>query len=157
MKKWYWQHVSIYVYMSIAYSDLKKKQIFCYLQIPFAAALKLLTSCSSTPWVMTAWNMSIPLLYLFVWLLSIPLGKKEIFIILAADTIVSCTEAVDELFQHTLGHECMDSYVNIIAMCVYMSIACSAFSKKADFHSFSCRYHLQLHWSCWRAVPAHLG
>ena len=74
--------------------------------------------------------MSIPLLYLFVWLLSIPLGKKEIFIILAADTIVSCTEAVDELFQHTLGHECMDSYVNIIAMCVYMTIAYSALKKK---------------------------
>ena len=71
--------------------------------------------------------------------------KKKADFLLAPDTICSCIEAVDELFQHTLGHECMDSYVNIIAMCVYMSIAYSAFSKKADFHSFSCRYHLQLH------------
>ena len=29
--------------------------------------------------------------------------KLEIFIILAADTICNCTEAADELFQHTLG------------------------------------------------------
>ena len=70
--------------------------------------------------------MSIPLLCVYVWLLSIPLGKKEIFIILAADTIVSCTEAVDELFQHTLGHEWMDPYVNNIDACEYMSIALSA-------------------------------
>ena len=25
------------------------------------------------------------------------------------------------------------------------------------FTFFSCRYHLQLHWSCWRALPAHHG
>ena len=37
-----------------------------------------------------------------------------------------------------------------------MSIAYSTL-KKTDFHYFSFRYHLQLHWSCWRAVPAHLG
>ena len=77
--------------------------------------------------------MSKPLLYVYVWLLSIPLGKKEIFIILAADTICSCTEAVDELFQHTLGHECKEPYVNIIAICVFMSIAYSAFFKKQIF------------------------
>ena len=29
--------------------------------------------------------------------------------------------------------------------------------KKTDFHYCSCIYHLQLHWSCWRAVPGHLG
>ena len=77
--------------------------------------------------------MSIPLLYVYVWLLSIPLGKKEIFIILAADTICSCTEAVDELFQHTLGHECKEPYVNIIAICVFMSIVYFAFFKKQIF------------------------
>ena len=67
--------------------------------------------------------MSIPFLYVYVWLLSILLRKKENFIILAADTICSCTEAIDELFQRTLGHECMEPYVNTITICVYMSIA----------------------------------
>ena len=83
--------------------------------------------------------------------------KEQIFIIIATVTICSCIESADELFQHTLGHECMEDAVNTISIYVYMSIAYSAFSKKADFHSFSCRYHLQLHWSCWQALPAHLG
>ena len=163
MKKWYWQHVSIYVYMSIAYSDLKKKSRFsvssryhlqlhwsCWravpvhlglwphgtwcqyhccmcmydyclfhlekrrfslfqLQILSAAALKLLTSCSSTPWVMNAWIlMSILLLCVYICLLPILLfQKKQIFIVLAADTICSCIEAVDEQFQYILDSECM--------------------------------------------------
>ena len=47
----------------------------------------------------------------------------------------SCTEASDELFQHTLGHECMERDVNTFSICVCMSIACSA-SKTADFHYF---------------------
>ena len=55
--------------------------------------------------------------------MSILLRKKENFIILAADTFCSCTEAVDELFQHTLAHKCMELYVNTITICVYMSIA----------------------------------
>ena len=49
--------------------------------------------------------------------------KKEIFLISAADTICSCTEAVDELFQHTKGYDCMEHYVNTIAAYVYMFIA----------------------------------
>ena len=56
--------------------------------------------------------------------------KKEIFPILAADTICSCTEAVDELFQHTMGYDCMEHDVNTIAACVYMSIAYSAKKKQ---------------------------
>ena len=52
--------------------------------------------------------------------------KKKIFPISAADTISSCTEAVDELFQHTMGYDCMEHDVNTIAACVYMSIAYSA-------------------------------
>ena len=32
------------------------------------------------------------------------LRKKEIFLISAADTICSCTEAVDKLFQHTIAY-----------------------------------------------------
>ena len=31
----------------------------------------------------------------------------------SSDTICSCTEAVDELFQHTLGHECMEQVINV--------------------------------------------
>ena len=58
--------------------------------------------------------------------------KMEIFIILAEDTICNCTEAADELFQHTLGHLCMQQNVNYVSLCVYMSIAYSA-SNKADF------------------------
>ena len=100
--------------------------------------------------------MSIPFLYVYVWQLSILLRKKENFIIFAADTICSCTEAVDELFQRTLGCEWIDHYDNTISICVCMSIAYSTL-KKTDFHYFSFRYHLQLHWSCCRAVPVHLG
>ena len=46
-----------------------------------------------------------------------------IFTTLAADTICSCTEAVDELFQHTMGYDCMEHDVNTIAACLYMFIA----------------------------------
>ena len=129
-----WKHETcqclfLYIYICIYTCVLpillwKKMQIFFQFQISFAAALKLLTSCSRTPWVMTASNMmSIPFLYVYVWQLSILLRKKENFIIFAADTICSCTEAVDELFQRTLGHECMEPHINTITICVYMSIA----------------------------------
>ena len=91
MKKWYRQHVSIYVYMSISYSDLKKKADF----------------------------------------------------LLAPDTICSCIEAVDELFQYTLGYDRME-HVNTIAIFVCMTIIYSTW-KKGDFHYFSCRYYRQLH------------
>ena len=76
------------------------------------------------------------------------LWNKQFFIILAAE----------ELFQHTLGHKSM-KHVNAyfyIYIYMYMCIAYSALKKKCRF-SFSSRYHLQLHWSCWRAVPGHLG
>ena len=82
--------------------------------------------------------------------------KEQIFIIIATVTICSCIESADELFQHTLGHECMEDAVNTISIYVYMSIAYSDLKKKSKF-SVSSRYHLQLHWSCWRAVPVHLG
>ena len=39
--------------------------------------------------------------------------KEQIFIIIATDTICSCIESADELFQHTLGHECMEHDVMI--------------------------------------------
>ena len=61
-----------------------------------------------------------------------------------ADTICSCTEAVDELFEHALGHECMEQDINTYYICSYMPIAYSAL-KRADFHYFSFRYQLQLH------------
>ena len=76
------------------------------------------------------------------------LWNKQFFIILAAE----------ELFQHTLGHKSM-KHVNAyfyIYIYMYMCIAYSALKKKCRF-SFSSRYHLQLHWSRWRAVPGHLG
>ena len=59
--------------------------------------------------------------------------KEQIFIIIATVTICSCIESADELFQHTLGHECMEDAVNTISIYVYMSIAYSALKKKADF------------------------
>ena len=49
--------------------------------------------------------------------------KKENFNISAANAICCCTEVVDELFQRTLGHECMEPHINTITICVYMSIA----------------------------------
>ena len=59
--------------------------------------------------------------------------KEQIFIIIATVTICSCIESADELFQHTLGHECMEDAVNTISIYVYMSIAYSAFFKKQLF------------------------
>ena len=50
-----------------------------------------------------------------------------------ADTICSCTEAVDELFEHALGHECMEQDINTYYICSYMPIAYSAL-KRADFN-----------------------
>jgi len=45
---------------------------------------------------------------LYMWLLPILFKKKrQIYIELTADTNCSFIEAVDELFQHTLGNECM--------------------------------------------------
>ena len=137
----------IYVYCLFCF---KKKQIFFFLQIPFAGSLMLLTSCSRTPWVMTAYDcmMSISFLHVYVWLMF--------FIISAADAICSCIEAVNELFQDTLGYDCMEHDVSTISVCVCMTTVYST-QKKREFHYFSCRYYLQLHWSCWRTVPAHLG
>ena len=43
----------------------------------------------------------------YMWLLPILPQKKAIFIESTADTNCSFIEAIDELFQHTLGNECM--------------------------------------------------
>ena len=94
-------------------------------------------------------------LYMYICLLPILIWKKKADFLLAPDTICSCIEAVDELFQYTLGYDRME-HVNTIAIFVCMTIIYSTW-KKGDFHYFSCRYYLQLHWSCWRTVPAHLG
>ena len=55
------------------------------------------------------------------------LRKKEIFLISAADTICSCTEAVDELFQHILGHQCMEPYIITISARVYIRVGLATF------------------------------
>ena len=100
---WCQYHCCMCMYDNCLFYIKKKRFSLFQLQIPYAAALKLLTSCFSTPWVMTAWNMmSILLLHVYICVLLILL-------------------------------------------------------KNTDFHRCSCRYHLQLHWSCWRAIPAHLG
>ena len=102
--------------------------------------------------------MSITLLGVYLWLLPIllwkkKLWKKQFYIILATNTIQSCIEAAEELFRHTFGHKSMkhvNAYFYIHVYCLF------CFRKKCRF-SFSSSYHLQLHWSCWRAVPGHLG
>ena len=79
------------------------------LQIPATASTKQLTSCSSTPWVMNAWDMmSIHFLYVYYYyvyyyvycLFCFEIADFQYFL---ADTICSCIEAVDELFKDTLG------------------------------------------------------
>ena len=40
-------------------------------------------------------------------------------------------------------------------MCTYVD--CLLSFEKSRFLLFFCRYHLQLHWSCWRAFPGHHG
>ena len=50
----------------------------------------------------------------------------------SADTICSCIESVDELFQDTMGYDSME-HVNIIAVCVYMTIVYSTLKKKEIF------------------------
>ena len=71
-------------------------------------------------------------------------SKKADFHYFSADTICSCIEAVDELFQGTMVYDCMEHDVNTIAVCVCMTIVYSTL-KKRDFPYFSCRYHMQLH------------
>ena len=104
---------------------------------------------------MNAWNiMSVLLLYVHMSMAYSALKKKDF--LLAPDTIYSCIEAVNELFQDTSGYDCIEHDVNTIAVCLCMTTVYSIL-KKGDFHYFSCKYHMQLHWRCWRAVPAHLG
>ena len=71
--------IAVCVCITIVYSTLKKKRFSLFqLQIPYAAALKLLTSCFSTPWVMTAWNMmSILLLHVYICVLLILLKNTD--------------------------------------------------------------------------------
>ena len=83
------------------------------------------------------------------------LWNKQIFFILATDTIQSCIEAADKLFQHIFGHKSME-HVNAYFY-LYIHVHCLFYSEKKKQFSFSFWYHLQLHWSCWRAVPGHLG
>ena len=70
--------------------------------------------------------------------------KKNADFLLVPDIICSCIEAVDELFQDTLGYDCIEHDVNTISVCVCMTIVYST-QKKREFHYFCCRYYLQLH------------
>ena len=83
--------------------------------------------------------------------------KKKADFLLVFDTICGCIEAVDKLFQNTLGYDCIKHDVNTISACVCMTTVYSTQKKKTEFHYLSCRYYLQLHWSCWRTVPALFG
>ena len=64
--------------------------------------------------------------------LSILLRKKNISIVLTADTFNSFIEAVDELFQHTLAFECMGNDVYTIAI-LYMWLLPILSKKKGRF------------------------
>ena len=76
--KWWQYHCCMCIYDNCLFYFKKKRFSLFQLQIPYAAALKLLTSCSSTPWVMTAWNMmSILLLHVYICLLPILLKKNR--------------------------------------------------------------------------------
>ena len=57
-------------------------------------------------------------------------SKKADFHYFPADTICSCIEAVNELFQDTMGYDCMGHDVDTIAVCVYMTIVYSTFKKR---------------------------
>ena len=54
--------------------------------------------------------------------------KKDF--LLAPDTICSCIEAVDELFQDTSGYDCIENDVNTIAVCVCMTIVYCILKKR---------------------------
>ena len=82
--------------------------------------------------------------YICIYVYCLFCFEKKADFLLAPDTICSCIEAVDELFQYTLGYDRMEHDVNTIAVCVCMTIVYSTW-KKGDFHYFSCRYYLQLH------------
>ena len=70
--------------------------------------------------------------------------KKNADFLLVPVIICSCIEAVDELFQDTLGYDCIEHDVNTISVCVCMTNVYST-QKKREFHYLSCRYFLQLH------------
>ena len=70
--------------------------------------------------------------------------KKKANFLLAFDTICSCIEAVDKLFQDILGYDCIKDDVNTISVCVCMTNVYST-QKKREFNYLSCRYFLQLH------------
>ena len=56
------------------------------------------------------------------------LWNKQIFIILATDTIQSCIEAADKLFQHIFGHKSME-HVNAYFY-IYIHVHCLFYSEK---------------------------
>ena len=95
-------------------------------------------------------------IYIYIHVYCLFCFEKNADFLLVPVIICSCIEAVDELFQDTLGYDCIEHDVNTISVCVCMTIVYST-QKKREFHYFCCRYYLQLHWSCWRTVPAHLG
>ncbi len=61
------------------------------------------------------------------------LWNKQIFFILATDTIQSCIEAADKLFQHIFGHKSMEHVNAYFYIYVYMCIAYSTQKKKQIF------------------------
>ena len=69
---WCQFHCCMCMYDNCLFYIKKKRFSLFQLQIPYAAALKLLTSCSSTSWVINAWNLtSLLLLHVYVHLFSI--------------------------------------------------------------------------------------
>ena len=106
---------------------------------------------------MNAWNgMSILFLYVYMCRLPIQLWKKADFYYFSADTICSCIEAVTSYSRTPWVMTAWDM-MSIPLLYVYIWQLFILLKKKKDFPYFSCRYHKQLHWSCWRAVPAHHG
>ena len=61
------------------------------------------------------------------------LWNKQIFLILAKDTIQSCIEAADKLFQHIFGHKSIEHVNAYFYMYIYMCIAYSTLKKKQIF------------------------
>ena len=72
--------IDVCEYMSIALSALKNERFsLLWLQIPSAAALKLLTSSSSTSWVVNAYNMVLLLeMFTFKSFAEKKTGKTEV-------------------------------------------------------------------------------
>ena len=149
--------IAMWVYVSIAYSATKKEQIFIIIAtVTICSCIESADELFQHTLGHECMEDAVNTISIYVYMsIAYSALKKKADFLLAPDTICSCIEAVDELFQYTLGYDRME-HVNTIAIFVCMTIIYSTW-KKGDFHYFSCRYYRQLHWSCWRAVPAHLG